>query len=56
MAKFNVVIDESARAITPDQLCRCVTGMTTEQLAKDIMLNRNGKYDFLYKKPLEKSA
>lgn len=35
---------------TGDLLCRLITGMSTQELAQDILRNEGGKYDMLYKK------
>lgn len=47
---INIEQHQDAKPITADQLCRCITGLDMHELAKDIIINTNGKYDFLFKK------
>ena len=43
-----VIIVSDAKKLNNDELCRCLTGMSLNDLIKAIRENRNGKYDSLY--------
>ena len=44
-----VVESPTARDLTPDEICRCVTGLSIQQLAAAIIENKDGKYDICWK-------
>lgn len=46
--KGEIVIDPNAKPFTPEVAARCIMGMSLQELIKDILENRGGKYDSLY--------
>lgn len=48
MAKFRITIDENAKPISLDTLCRCLVGLNVKEFAEEIRQNKDGKYDCLY--------
>jgi hypothetical protein len=48
--KGTVIISQNAKQLTNDDIVRCIFGKSLNEFVNDIQENKNGKYDFLYKK------
>lgn len=51
--KFEAIIDREERGISASEFLRGLIGMSVEELVRDILENKGGKYDEIFIKEAE---